>query len=204
MIAMIPSTTPRMFITDSFRCHRVVFDQSDMVSLHTTCRIGLELKKTVFLFSFSTFNDLLRFSGQSGEELQLAVSNKLLSQEETPYVIELGSFGPVFTSCRLQLSELICFDDSCYSVDGLFPLSFVQRARKIRFDIADFGKASLQQNEMVNHAFKKAAAMYRYYEGLLELNISDDAAREKAGLKNDSLLKMAYQAAKSMNKTYHH
>jgi hypothetical protein len=198
MIAMIPSTTPQLYVSDSFRCHRVVFDQSDMVSLDTTCRIGNELKKTVLLFSFSMFNDLLRFSGQSGEELQLAVSNKLLSNEETPYVIDFGTDGPVFTTCRMQLAELIRFDDTCYSVDGLFPLSFVQRARKLRFDIADFGKASLQQNEMVNHALKKAAAMYRYYEGLLELNISDDAAREKAGLKNDNLLKMAYQAAKTV------
>lgn len=199
---MIPSTSPRVFITDSFRCHRVVFDETDMVSLHTTCRINQELKKTVLLFSFSTFNDLLRFSGQSGEELQLKVSNKLLSNEETPHIIELGEDGPVFTSCRLQLSELICFDDTCFSVDDLFPLSFVQRARKIRYDIADFGKSSLQQNEMVNHAFKKAAAMYRYYNGLLELNISENVAREKAGLINESLFKMAFQAAKSDTKVH--
>lgn len=200
MSTMIPSTVPQAHLTDSFMCHRVVFDQSDLVSLHTTCRIGHELKKTVLLFTFATFNDLLRFSGKSGEELQLAVSDKLLSAEETPYVIDLGSQGPVFTTCRLYLSELIQFDDSCYSVDDLFPMSFVQRARKIRLDIADFGKASLQQNDMVNHAMKKAAAMYRYYNGLLELNISEDAAREKAGLKNESLFKMAFQAAKTFKK----
>jgi hypothetical protein len=171
------------------------------VSLHTTCRIDQQLKKTILLFTFSAFNDLLRFSGKTGEELQLIVSDKLWSKEEAPYIIELGEEGPVFTTCRLQLSELIRFDDSCYSVDQLFPLSFVQRARKLRFDIADFGKATLQQNEMVNHAMKKAAAMYRYYQGLLELNISEEAAREKAGLKNETLLKMAFQAAKTINKT---
>lgn len=198
---MISSIVPQVFLTDAFMCHRVVFDESDLVSLHTTCRIDQQLKKTILLFTFSAFNDLLRFSGKTGEELQLLVSDKLWSKEEAPYIIELGEEGPVFTTCRLQLSELIRFDDSCYSVDQLFPLSFVQRARKLRFDIADFGKATLQQNEMVNHAMKKAAAMYRYYQGLLELNISEEAAREKAGLKNETLLKMAFQAAKTINKT---
>lgn len=198
---MISSIVPQVFLTDAFMCHRVVFDESDLVSLHTTCRIDQQLKKTILLFTFSAFNDLLRFSGKTGEELQLIVSDKLWSKEEAPYIIELGEEGPVFTTCRLQLSELIRFDDSCYSVDQLFPLSFVQRARKLRFDIADFGKATLQQNEMVNHAMKKAAAMYRYYQGLLELNISEEAAREKAGLKNETLLKMAFQAAKTINKT---
>lgn len=199
---MIPSTVPQVFLTDSFMCHRVVFDHSDMVSLHTTCRIGHQLKKTVLLFTFSMFNDLLRFSGKSGEDLQIAVSDELLSRKETPYIIELGIQGPVFTTCRLHLSELIRFDDTCFSVDHLFPMSFVQRARKLRIDIADFGKASLQQNDMVNLAMKKAAAMYRYYNGLLELNISEDAAREKAGLINESLFKMAFQAAKTMKKEF--
>jgi hypothetical protein len=201
MKAMIPSTIPKVHLIDSFMCHGVVFDQSDLVSLHTTCRIGQELKKTILLFTFSAFNDLLRFNGKTGEDLQIIVSDKLWSNEETPYIIDLGKEGPVFTTCRMQLSELIRSDDSCYSVDHLFPLSFVQRARKLRFDIADFGKASLQQNDMVNHAMKKAAAMYRYYQGLLELNISEEAAREKAGLKNESLLKMAFQASKTVNKT---
>ncbi len=201
MKAMIPSTIPKVHLIDSFMCHGVVFDQSDLVSLHTTCRIGQELKKTILLFTFSAFNDLLRFNGKTGEDLQIIVSDKLWSNEETPYIIDLGKEGPVFTTCRMQLSELIRSDDSCYSVDHLFPLSFVQRARKLRYDIADFGKATLQQNDMVNHAMKKAAAMYRYYQGLLELNISEEAAREKAGLKNESLLKMAFQASKTVNKT---
>lgn len=197
---MIPSTVPNMYLIDSFMCHCVVFDQSDLVSLHTTCRIGQELKKTILLFTFATFNDLLRFNGKTGEDLQIVVSDKLWSNEETPYIIDLGKEGPVFTTCRLELQELLRSDDSCYSVENIFPLSFVQRARKLRFDIADFGKASLQQNDMLNHAMKKAAAMYRYYQGLLELNITDEAAREKAGLKNKSLLKMAFHAAKTVNK----
>lgn len=198
---MIPSTVPNVYLTDAFMCHRVVFDQSDLVSLHTTCRIGHELKKTILLFTFSAFNDLLRLNGKAGENLQIIVSDKLWSNEETPYIIDLGKEGPVFTTCRMQLSELMRFDDSCYSVDHLFPLSFVHRARKLRFDIADFGKASLQQNDMINHAMKKAAAMYRYYQGLLELNITEEAAREKAGLKNESLLKIAFEAAKTVHKS---
>jgi hypothetical protein len=41
--------------------------------------------------------------------------------------------------------------------------------------------------------------MYIYYKGLIELNISENAAREKAGLQNDKLFKMAYCAALPQN-----
>ena len=41
--------------------------------------------------------------------------------------------------------------------------------------------------------------MYFYYKGLIELNISEHAAREKAGLQNDKLFKMAYCAAIPQN-----
>ena len=37
--------------------------------------------------------------------------------------------------------------------------------------------------------------MYRYYVGLKELNLNEDSAREKAGLRNDKLFKLAYHAA---------
>ena len=39
------------------------------------------------------------------------------------------------------------------------------------------------------------ASMYRYYVGLTELNLSETAAREKAGLSNEHLFKLAYHAA---------
>lgn len=197
---MTPSIVSNGFSTDSFRCSRIVFDDSDLVSLHTSCRIQHEVRDVVLLFTFSLFNELLRFSGKSGEALQWAVSEKLWNKEETPYVIEFTNQAPVFTTCILQLSELIAGDNTCYSVDDLKPLSFVQRAKKLRSDIADFGYAGLEQHEIMNQALLKAAAMYRYYNGLMELNISESIAREKAGLKNETLFKIACQAAKSLSK----
>ncbi len=197
---MIPTNVPNGLITDSFRCTRIVFDDSDLVSLHTACRINQSVREVVLLFTFSLFNELLRFSGKSGEALQLAVSDKLWNKEETPYVIEFPENAPVFTTCQLRLSELVCGDYTCFSVDDLKPLSFVQRAKKMRSDIADFGYAGLEQHEIMNQALLKAAAMYRYYNGLMELNISEASAREKAGLKNETLFKIASQAAKSLSK----
>ena len=76
------------FKIQAFEMNRVIFDDSDLVSMEIKCRIDDQLVNTTLLFTFGKFNDLLRFSGESGEKLQLLVSDKLLSNEERPYIID--------------------------------------------------------------------------------------------------------------------
>ncbi len=180
-----------------FSASRIIFDDSDLVSMDVSCRIGGKLIRTTFMFTFSKFNDLLRFSGESGEKLQLKVSDKLVSDEAMPYIIDLQHEPLVFTTCRLDLTYLLAGDDSCFSVEEVMPLSLVQQARNLRMNIADFRHVQLQQDSPLNAALIEVATLYRYYMGLKELNLSDEHAREKAGLKNEKLFRIAFHAAKS-------
>ncbi|MEZ5046728.1 MAG: hypothetical protein R2831_07025 [Chitinophagaceae bacterium] len=184
------------FTVDAFSASRIIFDDSDLVSLNVICRIHDELLQTSLLFTFSAFNDLLRYSGQSGEQVQLLVSNKLLGKEEAPHIIDLGQKPIVFSACSLQLSYLIADDDSCFSAEEVRPLSYVQQIKNLRKNIKDFEQVVLHENHNQKQALMELASLYLYYKGLLELNVSDDFAKEKAGLSNPTIFKMAYMAAK--------
>lgn len=188
------------FSATAFRATRILFDNSDLVSMEVECRVEGHMQGTTFLFSFSRFNDLLRFSGESGERLQLRVSDKLVSDEQQPYLIDLKEEPIVFTTCRLDLNYLIEADRSCFSVDDVMPLSLVQQARNLRINTSDFGGVNLQSDTTLNAALREMATLYRYYLGLRELNLSEEHAREKAGLRNDKLFRIAYHAAKDVLK----
>lgn len=186
------------FKIQSFGASRIIFDDSDLVSLDVKTRIDGQLLETTLMFTFTKFNDLLRFSGEIGEKLQLTVSDKLMSTDEKPYIIDVSNEPFVFTTCSLDICYLIEGDDSCYSVEDVTPISFIQQAKNLRINIADFNDVHLQKEATLNLALNEVATLYRYYIGLKELNLSDDHAREKAGLKNDKLFKIAFYASKSM------
>jgi hypothetical protein len=184
------------FKVQAFAMNKVVFDDSDLVSVSAKTRIGNELLDVTFLFTFSKFNDLLRFSGEVGEKLQLLVSDKLLSRsDERPYFIDLMENPLVFSVCQLNLSYLIEADKSCLGVEDVSPLSYLQQAKNLRSNIRDFNHVQLENKSQLNQALTEIAKMYRYYVGLKELNLNDNAAREKAGLQNDKLFKMAFCAS---------
>lgn len=186
------------FKVTAFSAINVIFDDSDLVSMRVKCRVGTQLIQTNLLFTFNKFNDLLRFSSVSGEELQLMVSDKLLGKDEPPYIIELPENKLVFTTCSLDVSYLIEGDETCFSVEEIMPLSLIQQAKNLQINVRDFSNVKLQQ-DILNRSLQEAAAQYRYYLGLLELQISEAAAREKAGLSNEKLFKIAYHANKISN-----
>jgi hypothetical protein len=186
------------FKIQSFSTVRIIFDDSDLVSMDVRCRINGTMTDTTLMFTFSKFNDLLRFSGESGEKLQLTVSDKLMSEDEKPYIIDLSNGQLVFTTCSLDVCYLIESDLSCFSVEDVTPISFVQQAKNLRMNMADFTDVHLQNDSSLNHALNEVATLYRYYTGLKELNLSDEHAREKAGLKNEKLFKIAFFAAQTL------
>lgn len=183
------------FKIQAFEMNRVIFDDSDLVSMEIKCRIDDQLVNTTLLFTFGKFNDLLRFSGESGEKLQLLVSDKLLSNEERPYIID---FKLLFSACSIQISYLIEDDISCFSADEITPISFLQQAKNLRANIKDFTDVHLDGKIQLNQALQEIAMMYRYYLGLKELNLNEAAAREKSGLANDKLFKIAFHAASNL------
>lgn len=183
------------FKIQAFEMKRVIFDDSDLVSMDVRCRIGDELMNTTLLFTFSRFNDLLRFSGESGEKLQLMVSDKLLRNEERPHIIEASL---IFTACSISLSYLIADDATCFSAEEIMPISFLQQAKNLRVNIKDFNDVHIDSKIQLNQALQEIAMMYRYYLSLKELNLNETSAREKSGLLNDKLFKVAYHAAVSL------
>lgn len=193
---MNPITVQTDFSIDAFMATQVIFDDSDLVSVSCQCRIQNELKQTTLLFTFATFNDFLRHSGSAGAALQEIVCTKLLGNEQPPYLISLHEKPLVFVQCKLELSYLIAQDESCLSVEAVKPVSFLQQAQNLRRNIKDFGPMSITLNEVVKHALDDLSTHYRFYMGLKELQLNDQSAREKAGLQNEKIFKLAYYAAR--------
>lgn len=193
---MNPVLVQTDFNIDAFLATQVIFDDSDLVSVTCQCRIQDELKQTTLLFTFSTFNDFLRHSGSAGARLQEIVCNKLLGNEQPPYLISLHDKPLVFVQCKLELAYLIAQNDSCLIVEAVRPISFLQQAQNLRRNIKDFGPMQLCMNEVVQHALDDLSDLYRFYVGLRELNVSEEAARGKAGLHNEKIFKLAYYAAR--------
>lgn len=183
---------------EAFRIHQIIFDHSDLVSIDCTARIQQEVKTCTLLFTFSVFNDFLRLSGQSGAYLQQIVCDKLLGKEEPPYILSFDESPLLFTNCELEVSYLLPQDTSCFSVEKVKPISFLVQAQYLKRNIRDFGMAHLAGQGLLRNAMQDLASVYRYYRGLLELNVNEHAAREKSGLLNEKIFKMAYYAADSM------
>jgi hypothetical protein len=182
--------------TTSFKLAKICFDKSDIVSVEAACTINHTLENTTLLFSFSVFNDLLRLGGLMSEKLQLAICDKLTSHEPTPYTIDITHDPLVFTNCALYLSMLLPSQNICYSVDDIMPLSIIQQAKYLKENIRNFNTCTLQKNDGLNNTLQEIANQYGYYKGLVELDITEECAREKAGLLNDTLFKIAYFASK--------
>lgn len=174
---------------------QIIFDDSDLVSLKAKVRSGKKIQEMDLLLSFKQFNDMLRFTGQLGEDLQLEISDKLNSNDKNLYVIDLSDKAVVFTTVKLKVSLLTEEDENTYVVDDLQPLSFLQQARNLKQNIRDFEMSKLENNRNLKSELLRIAKMYRYYKGLLTLNINELEARKHAGLENDKLFQLAYIAS---------
>lgn len=183
------------FKMNAFKATRIIFDDSDLVSMDIMCKLSNQWIHITLLFTFRKFNDLLRFSGSTGEKLQLLVSDKLLFTKEQPYVIEVATDSFVFSSCNLDLYYIIADDISCFSVEEVTPIPYLQQVKNLRRNITDFTDVHIQNQYSLKNTLQEMASMYRYYEGLMDLNLTEEAAREKSGLMNEHLFKLAFHAA---------
>jgi len=164
-------------------------------SLKAEARMNGQLQSLNLLLTFRQFNDALRFSGQIGETLQLEISDKLASNDKSLYIINLQDKQVIFTTVSLKISLLTQEDENTYVVDEVLPLSFVQQAKNLKQNIRDFHQGKLEKNNMLKSELMRIAKMYRYYRGLLSLNINEQEARRHAGLENDKLFQLAFMAS---------
>ena len=50
---------------NAFKMLQIVFDDSDLVSIKSLCKMGDDIFETNLLFTFSDFNELIRFGGNN-------------------------------------------------------------------------------------------------------------------------------------------
>ena len=191
---MTKTFIPKREEIQALQINQIIFDDSDLVSLKAQVRIENLIREMDLLLSFQQFNDMLRFTGQIGEDLQLEISDKLSSNDKNLYVIDLSSKTVTFTTVKLKISLLTEEDQKTYVVDEILPLSFLQQARNLKKNIRDFEMGKLENNKMLKSELLRIAKMYRYYKGLLTLNINEQEARRHAGLENDKLFQLAFIA----------
>ena len=191
---MTETFIPRKEEIQALQITQIIFDDSDLVSLKAQVRVGALIQSMDLLLSFQQFNDMLRFTGRTGEDLQLEISDKLNSNDKNLYVIDLRSKSVVFTTVKLNISLLTGEDENTFVEDDIQPLSFLQQAKYLKKNIRDFEMGKLENNRLLKSELLRIAKMYRYYKGLLSLNINEQEARKHAGLENDKLFQLAFIA----------
>ncbi len=192
---MTQTFIPKKEEIQAFQIDQIIFDDSDLVSLKAHVRIENVIRPMDLLLSFKQFNDMLRFTGKIGEDLQLEISDKLNTNDKNLYVIDVSDKTVVFTTVKLKISLLTERDQATYVVDEIQPLSFLQQAKNLKKNIRDFEMGKLENNKMLKSELLRIAKMYRYYKGLLTLNINEQEARKHAGLENDKLFQLAFIAS---------
>jgi hypothetical protein len=197
------NTSPNLSSTGLCISH-IIFDDSTDVTLWAKTRIDGELQTVHLVTAISTLNDILRYSGAKGEQILLAMADSLIHNENPPYVVvlkQLLGHDAVITSCKLHLIKaddiapetLPAGTPPCWWIDNVTPLTVIAQAQHLNQHIKDFGDADVVN--VVTEHYKlnvtQLAKQYQYYQGLLQLDINDDAAREKSGLTDDRLFKVA-------------
>jgi hypothetical protein len=180
----------------------IIFDDSDYVTLWASCRLGGAIKQVHLVGSVRHMNDILRYSGSKGEEILLGMADAILHSPEPPYVVALKQLlghVAVLTSCRLDVlpaqenEATTNKGHNVYWIERVEPLSQLQQAKNLAQHIRDFGTADAVTINTKQQCIDLAnlAKKYNYYLGLLELDINEDAARNKSGLVDERLFEMA-------------
>ena len=86
----------------SFQLLQVIFDESDLVSVKAKARVNGDLQLVDLLFSFKQFNDVLRYTGKASEAVQDAMSEKLINNSQSLFIIDLESDKVVFTPAKFR------------------------------------------------------------------------------------------------------
>jgi hypothetical protein len=188
------------FHVTGFSASHIIFDKSNYVTLWAKCQIDHSLTDVHLVFSYAQLNDLMRFNGTQGEQILLAMIDLMLSAKQPPYMLDLEkTLGkiPVFTTCSLTLAPFLMHQISmhtCYIVSDVWPINIIQQAKNLVLHARYFDVTPTINKTIGNESLAQLKDMYGYYLGLLELDIRDEAARDKASLHDAHLFAMAKSA----------
>lgn len=191
---------PQLHIT-GLRIHEIIFDDSNIARIKGDAFAANELHTVSLCMEFSQLNDYLRFSGEAGDTTLQAMVDALINTEKPPYAINVAAIlgkKNIFTQCEIVINALPISTslDSYFQVVDICPINLIQQSKNLQIHLKHFGYAQLTQQLNTNPAksITNLRSQYAYYLGLLELDIRDDAAREKAQIVDERLFKMAKKA----------
>jgi hypothetical protein len=191
---------PQLHIT-GMRINEIIFDESNFARIKGEALAENELHSITLCMEFGQLNDYLRFSGEAGDTALQAMVDALENTETPPYSIDVAALlgkKNIFTQCEITITATPISTSllEYYEVVELNPINLIQQSKNLQVHLKHFGFAQLTQ-QLKDKPVKSMAHLrtqYAYYLGLLELDIREDAAREKAQIVDERLFNMAKKA----------
>ena len=182
-----------------FSIKKIIFDEGNFATLWVKCRISGNVAEQHLVLPFAKLNDILRFSGAAGEKVLLKMLDIMMFASKPPYVLEIATdlnTEIIITSCKLQITAMLdnnILVPNCFYVTDVTPINIIQQAKNLHQHLHDFNMASLTPTTE-NNSMQQLSKMYAHYLGLLELDIIEPVARQRAQLADARLFKMAATA----------
>ncbi len=191
-------STPQDFVITGVQLKKIVFDDSDIISVWVNARVQDSIKFIHLLFSMHQLNDWMRFSGEKGEKTIISMADIMMQSNNPPYVLDIEKLllnDNVFTTCKLSVQNLNTNGETlCFVVYDVMPINIIQQSKNMATHIKDFGSADKLNSKILHQGFSQLCEQFKYYLGLLELDIKDIAARHKANLQDERMFFMAKNA----------
>ena len=175
---------------------QIIFDRSEWVSLWGYVINHKKMFRMDFILDFNTLNKLLRFSGETGDRVQMKLVEKFEAGLEEPSILDLEKiFGQsqIFDNCRIEVSKTGIQDDegrwrtdqNCLSIDDVLP--------KLQTKLPVLASSYLYKQNL-SKCNDLLGSLYALYLGYKELGYDEETAIKNAELEDDLKFKMAYYA----------
>lgn len=175
---------------------QIIFDHSEWVSVWG-CIISRKSRiRMDFILTFDMLNKLLRYSGETGDKVQMLLVEKFEKGIEEPTVLDLEELlgkPQYFDHCRIEVSKTGIMnkkgewttDLHCLSIDDVSPKL---HSKTPVLTPGYFYKQNLSKCTEV------LSSLYELYLGYQELGFDEATAIKNAELDDDLKFKMAYYA----------
>jgi hypothetical protein len=193
------TNAPHEFYINGVQIEKIIFDDTDFVSVQVKARLNQNLQHLHLLLTIDKFNDWMRFNGNKGEQIILAMVDAMMAANQPPYVLHIKEMlgnQTAFTTCKLSLQKIEDTNTiaSCFIVYDIHPINIIQQGKNLTQHLKDFGTVEVNNAHLLHNGFTQLSEQYKYYLGLLELDIKESAARHKSALIDDRLFAMAKSA----------
>ncbi len=180
---------------DHIGIDHILFDHSEWVTLWGfVLKKGRKINKD-YLISFEQFNELLRLSGEEGEQIQMLMVEKMESGIEEPSIIHLKEMighSAFFNRCSLKITPTWTDpkdgerkQTNCLFIENVYP----PKGNKPK----NLPKHAQLRQSLLSCETELATA-YQLYLDYIELDLNDEDALSLAELEDDLKFKIAYLA----------